>query len=270
MILPVQKWYKAIFTRKSRRNFLSDNISHDSLAQLEKVCAALSSSISGVQAVVVSQNPYEVFKGIVGSYGKITGAPAYVAFVGNMNDPNVQEKAGYLGEGVILEATALNLATCWVGGFFKPEAVANQINLEGNERVLAVSPIGYVKQEYSIQEKLMSSMVSSKKRKDLSNLLLEQSSYSLEGWKKTALEAARLAPSAVNRQPWRFSVGDSYIKVSIDTPRDTKGISRRLDCGIAMLHLELGAMYAGVKGSWEYLTDPDVAIYKIGSVRDEL
>jgi len=262
LILPVQRWYEAIFIRKSRRNFLSDNVAHDSLAQLEKACTELNDSILGARAVVVNKNPHEVFKGIVGSYGSIIGAPAYVAFIGYMSDPNVQEKAGYLGEGVILEATALNLATCWVGGFFKPEAVAEQVNIGSNEKILSVTPIGYVKQEYSFQEKLMSRMVSSKKRKDLNVLLLEQQSQNLEDWQRTALEAARLAPSAINRQPWRFSVGDSYIKVSLDTPKDTKGISRRLDCGIAMLHLELGAIYAGIEGSWEYLKDPDVAIYR--------
>ena len=269
LILPVQKWYEAIFTRKSRRSFLSDNISHDSLTQLEKVSNELNNSISGARAVVINQDPSEIFSGIIGSYGKnITGVSAYVAFIGNMGDPNVQEKTGYLGEGIILEATALNLATCWVGGFFKPEAVAKQINIDSDERVLAVSPIGYVRQEYSFKEKLMSSMVSSKKRKNLEDLLLEQPSQGLEEWQKTALEAARLAPSAINRQPWRFTVGDNHIKVSIDTPKDTKGISRRLDCGIAMLHLELGAMHAGVKGKWEYLaTDPGVAIYfKIGDL----
>jgi len=262
LILPVQRWYKAIFVRKSRRSFLSDNIPHDSLIQLEKVCTELNSIILGARAVVVNQNPQEVFKGIVGSYGSITGAPAYVAFIGDMNDPNVQEKTGYLGEGVILEATVLDLATCWVGGFFKPEAVAEQIKIDNNEKILSVTPIGYVKQEYSFQEKLMSGMVSSKKRKDLNNLLLKQPSQNLKDWQKTALEAARLAPSAINRQPWRFSVGDEEIKVSLDTSKDTKGLSKRLDCGIAMLHLELGAMYAGIEGSWEYLKDPDVAIYK--------
>ena len=263
MILPVQRWYEAIFVRKSRRNFLNDDISHDSLIQLEKVCTELNSSILGARAVVVNQDPSEVFKGIVGSYGSIIGAPAYVAFIGDMDDANVQEKTGYLGEGVILEATALSLATCWVGGFFKEETVAGQIEIGSNEKVLSVTPIGYVKEEYSFQEKLMSRMVSSKKRKDLNVLLPEQSSHNLEDWQKRALEAARLSPSAINRQPWRFSVGDGYIKVSMDTPKDTKGISRRLDCGIAMLHLELGAMSSGVKGSWEYLTDPGVAIYKI-------
>jgi len=69
---------------------------------------------------------------------------------------------------------------------------------------------------------------------------------------KKALEAARLAPSAVNRQPWRFFLGENAIAVSLDKVRDTDKISRRLDCGIAMLHLELGARHSGVAANWTY------------------
>ncbi|KUO53525.1 MAG: nitroreductase [Desulfitibacter sp. BRH_c19] len=266
MNYPVKKWYNAIFTRKSRRKFLNKKISLEFMSQLKKVSTELNHTMSGARVVIVEENPDEVFKGIVGSYGKITGAPAYVAFVGDMNDQNVQEKVGYLGEALILEATSLNLATCWVGGFFKPEAVASHIKIDNHEKVLAVTPIGHVQQEYTMQEKLMSGMSSSRKRKDLNILLPKSSPENLEEWEKTAIEAARLAPSAVNRQPWRFALENNAIKVSMDNFKGTYNISKRLDCGIAMLHLELGAMYSGVKGTWDYLPDPDVAIFKVEGI----
>ena len=60
----------------------------------------------------------DVFRGIVGSYGRIDNAPAYVAFIGDIYSSHVQEAVGYTGEGIILEATALDLGTCWVGGLF--------------------------------------------------------------------------------------------------------------------------------------------------------
>jgi hypothetical protein len=41
----------------------------------------------------------------------------------------------------------------------------------------------------------------------------------------------------------------------IDKGRDTYKISRRLDCGIAMLHLELGARHAGINGNWTFSPD---------------
>ena len=90
------------------------------------------------------------------------------------------------------------------------------------------------------------------KRKPLRDLMTGTPKYD---WIKTALEAARLAPSAVNRQPWRFILGDSSISVSLDKNRDTYKIARRLDCGIAMLHLELGARHAGIVGGWTFPPD---------------
>ncbi|MBM3310011.1 MAG: nitroreductase, partial [Candidatus Aminicenantes bacterium] len=84
----------------------------------------------------------------------------------------------------------------------------------------------------------------------------------LEGWPLKALEAARLAPSATNRQPWRFEVGDGSITVRIDGGREGGRFSKRLDCGIAMLHLELGARAAGVDGRWVFLPAPAVARFE--------
>jgi hypothetical protein len=47
----------------------------------------------------------------------------------------------------------------------------------------------------------------------------------------------------------------------------TKGaegnISRRLDCGIAMLHFEVGARLMGALGRWEILQAPEVARYRV-------
>jgi len=81
------------------------------------------------------------------------------------------------------------------------------------------------------------------------------------GWVKSALEAARIAPSAVNRQPWRFRLEPDRITVSVDRPRFELGISKRLDCGIAMLHVEVAAMAEGVHGTWEFQESPMVATF---------
>jgi len=40
-------------------------------------------------------------------------------------------------------------------------------------------------------------------------------------------------------------------------------VSEQLDCGIAMLHIEVGAFYEGIKGNWVYLDDPEVARFKL-------
>lgn len=196
------------------------------------------------------------------AYGKIRNAPAYAAFIGEMDDRNVQEKAGRLGEFLILEATSLGLGTCWVGASFRPDAVRSQIELKSDEQVLAVSPLGFVKEQYSLEEKLMAGLVKSSKRKSLEELWLEKPIGPVPRWISTSLEAARLAPSAVNRQPWRFSVEDKSIKLSVDNVKDSYHISKRLDCGIAMAHVEIAAVHSGEAGIWEYLSNPGVARFK--------
>jgi hypothetical protein len=82
-------------------------------------------------------------------------------------------------------------------------------------------------------------------------------------WVKSALDAARLAPSAVNRQPWRFYIEPDSITVSMDNPSFNLGISKRLDCGIAMLHIEVAALDNMVKGEWQFLENPNVARYRV-------
>ena len=84
-------------------------------------------------------------------------------------------------------------------------------------------------------------------------------------WARAGVELARIAPSAMNRQPWRFArAEDGSLLVSFEGS-DTPVISKRLDCGIAMLHFELGAREAGAAGSWELLSGRDVAHWMPGA-----
>jgi hypothetical protein len=78
-------------------------------------------------------------------------------------------------------------------------------------------------------------------------------------WMRAALAAARLAPSAYNRQPWRFQLEPDSITVSAADLRYDFGFSVRLDCGIAMMHIEVAALDSGAHGMWEPLESPHVA-----------
>ncbi|UCH03982.1 MAG: nitroreductase family protein [Candidatus Thorarchaeota archaeon] len=258
MDFPIDAWYDAIFLRHSQRKY-SGKVPNDEVTRrIEEVCAEFR-PFSGARAVLVKEPANDVFKGAVGPYVlRVTEAPYYIAFVANMNAPNIQAITGYLGEGVILEATSLGLNTCWVGGFFRRNAVLKQIDLHDDERVLAITPVGYSKQ------KLDRVGGSSKRyrRKSLDRLIVS-GELDDNKWIETALEAVRIAPSAANRQPWRFQISNDSVTVLANSRREGLGVSRKLDCGIAMLHLELGALTAGSKGSWEFLQYPGVARYKV-------
>ena len=263
MDIPFSTWHRAIEKRRSRRRFDPNvPIAPEAMAALDNVCNRFA-PFPQARSRLVTGSIESVFKGIIGSYGRVRGAPAFIAFIGDMDDPFVQEKVGYTGEGIILEATALGLGTCWVGGFFKPEVVASLIDVSDKERVLAVTPVGYARRSESWEERSMSRFGRSHSRLPLSRLVRGLPREKWPGWANVSLEAARLAPSAANRQPWGFDVQDDGVTVFVRTGGPEFNVSKRLDCGIAMLHLEVAAASCGCKGGWEFLPSPQVAKFKI-------
>ena len=259
MNFPVERWYESIFSRRSRRRYDKRGLEPDMVSHLREYTNDLNNFTGGARVVLVTESPEKVFKGIIGSYGQIKGAPAYAAFRGDAHNQYVQEIIGYMGECFILEATSLGLGTCWVGGFFDSGVVKSQVAVAENEKVFAVTPVGFSVKENNTEEKLVSGIVTAHKRKDLKALCRGIPREQWPDWVNTALEAARLAPSAINRQPWRFLVEKDAVTISVDSAFLQLGVSKRLDCGIAMLHLELGARMKGIKGEWESLNSPDVA-----------
>jgi nitroreductase len=265
MDIPFSTWHPAIEKRRSRRHFDPKlRIPPETLAALDRVCNQFA-PFPQARSRLVTESVESVFKGIVGSYGRVRGAAAFIAYVGNMDDPFVQEKVGYTGEGIILEATALGLNTCWVAGFFRREIVASLMDVSDKERVLAVTPVGHAQQSESWEEKLMSRFGRSHNRLPLSRLIRGLPEEKWPDWVNVSLEAARLAPSAANRQPWGFDVQEDGITAFVRTGGPEFNVSKRLDCGIAMLHLEVAALSSGHKGEWEFLPSPQVAKFNVRS-----
>lgn len=107
MDIPFSRWYPAIEKRRSRRHFDTCRlVEPDKLSALDGVCKQFM-PFPSARSCLVTEFGEGIFKGIVGSYGKVKDAPAFIAFIGNMDNPSVQEEVGYTGEGIILEATAL-------------------------------------------------------------------------------------------------------------------------------------------------------------------
>jgi nitroreductase len=262
--IPYSRWNAAIPFRRSRRQYDSQPLDPGELERLREVCRDFR-PFPGARADVLTESPDRILRGAVGPYGKVKGAPALIAFTGTMDDPHVQEKLGYTGEGIILEVTAMGLGTCWVGGFFRPKVAASVVGIARNEKVLAVTPVGQAVERPTREEVLMTGFGLNHRRKPLRQMVTGLDREIWPRWVETALEAARIAPSAVNRQPWRFHVEPDCITVSVDSPRINLGISKRLDCGIAMLHIEVAALASGVGGEWELLEAPHVARFNVGS-----
>lgn len=254
---PWERWHAAIGDRHSIRSFNGQPLGEADLKRLSELAAGLSGPAA--RAVLATEAAESVFRGLVGSYGKIRRAPAYAAIIGNTGSPSFLERAGYIGEGIVLEAVSMGLGTCWVAWTYRPDVVARVAELKTGEKALAVIAIGHPLGAAPMRDRMIKKIQKSHERKELGQLTGGLPEEEWPPWAMAALDAARLAPSAVNRQPWHFQVEEDAVTVSVDNLKDSFGIPKRLDCGIAMLHLEAGARHAGVRGRWEHLEAPKVA-----------
>jgi nitroreductase len=249
-----ERWRGAASKRVSRRRFDPRPVRPEDLASLAGQCAAFR-PFGSARAELVRQASEDLFRGVVGGYGAVKGAPSCLVFVGA---EGAAAEVGYVGEAAVLEATALGLGTCWVAGLFRPQRARDLARVAPGERVFAVSPVGIPVGRKSMEERLMSAVARSRSRRPATDIA--PGVHMWPEWAAWGIAAARLAPSAVNRQPWRFRREGDAVVVSVDGP-DTHGIPKRLDCGIAMVHFEAGARSAQRAGRWEFRPPPDVAAY---------
>ncbi|NWF95734.1 MAG: nitroreductase family protein [Candidatus Thorarchaeota archaeon] len=256
MSLSTHRWYTAISLRHSVRRYTGEAVPDDILDSLDRLIAEFR-PFRGARAVLVRTPSRQFVRRFIGVLDK-SGVVHYVAFLGDMTNLHVQEVTGYIGEAVVLEATALGLNTCWIAALLRKESIAREVGAGPNEQVLAITPVGYAENESERVESLRRGPARPHNRKPLEKLVIAGDATQND-WSQSALEAARLAPSAVNRQPWRFSIDDRSITVSAAELRYSFGVSPRLDCGIATLHLQLGAMIKGVECRVDFLEPPDVA-----------
>lgn len=247
-------WYEAIDRRISRRRFTDGPIPTDIAQQLGEFCAGFR-PFSSARAVFVGNAPDGLFTGLIGSYGSVVGARSAALFVGTQGS---EMDVGYVGEAFILEATRLGLDTCWLAGAFSRKRAASLCELSPGERVPAIAAVGIAEEKQSFSERSTRSFVRASNRLSLGEIAPGASPGAWPDWAFAAIQAARMAPSGGNKQPWRFRLEDGALVLSCaEHPYPTA----KLDLGIAMLHAELGAEHAGVEGSWEKLEGTDVARY---------
>ena len=247
------RWFEALPGRRSRRAYDGTPPDPERMQALVRTAETFK-PFDDARTVVVEQIPPNLFTGLIGSYGKVTGAVSALVFIVDSTSPTGPEHCGYTGEGVVLEASALGLATCWIAGSFSKSVSRDLVTLKEGEIVRAVSPVGMPTGALSGTERLLFRQARPKFRRPLDDIAPGHTSW--PAWAAEGALAARVAPSAMNRQPWRFRYADGAVVVSASGAAPGLG---RLDCGIAMLHFELGARSEGVDGAWEPMQAPDVA-----------
>lgn len=211
--------------RHSVRRYLPKPISEETKQQLLQEIAACNEQ-SGLHIQLVTQEP-KAFTGLL-SYGKFSGVENYLVMAGRPSE-SFEERVGRYGEHLVLFAQSLGLNTCWVGMSYRK--VNDAFTLLDGEKVRCVIAIGYGEtQGHSHKIKAVS---------QVSNATESSPTWFVQG-----VEAALLAPTAINQQKFRFELqpqqGEAKPVVKAKTTFSMVGYTK-IDLGIAKLHFEIGA-----------------------------
>ena len=194
------------------------NVLNEKIAELNKL---------GNLHIQLIQNEPKAFQGKLAKYGKFSGVRNYLVMAGKKAD-DLNERIGYYGEQLVLMAQTLGLNTCWVGLSYSK--VPGTYVLEDGEKIACYIALGYGENQ-GVGHKV-------KTVEQVSN-----ASDVTPSWFKKGVEAALLAPTAVNQQKFSFELVDR--KNGRPQVIAKKGFSMigysQLDLGIVKCHFEIGA-----------------------------
>jgi nitroreductase len=172
---------EAIQARHSVRKYKDEPISEDVLAILRNKVWEVNRE-AGLHVQLVTGEP-KAFSGIM-AYGSFSGVTNYFVMAGKKGD-DLDEKIGYYGEQLVLLAQTLGLNTCWAGVSYSK--IPGTYELEDGEKIGCYIALGYGQTQGSGHKV--------KDVRDISN-----ASDLTPKWFRKGVDAALLAPTAVNQQ----------------------------------------------------------------------
>ena len=216
---------EAIEARHSVRAYKDQPLTEEVVNALNEKIAELN-RVGNLHIQLILNEP-KAFQGKLAKYGKFSGVRNYLVMAGKKGD-DLNERVGYYGEQLVLLAQTLGLNTCWVGLSYSK--VPGTYVLEEGEKIACYIALGYGETQ-GVGHKV-------KTIEQVSN-----ASDVTPSWFKKGVEAALLAPTAVNQQKFSFELAgrkDGRPQVVAKKGFSMIGYAQ-LDLGIAKYHFEVGA-----------------------------
>ena len=196
---------------------------------------------------------------MIGSYGLVQNPPHLLVGVLPEESNTARLDLGYVLEQVVLEATRLGLGTCWVTGSYDAQRAGDAVGLASEEVAAVVCALGYPTKAHwgRFHSHAVRRLAGGHRRKPLTEIVFSGrwgEPWSPDGADQVlvaALEHARLAPSATNRQPWRFIVKPDRVVLALVRPAP-------IDGGIVMAHFALASTALERGGWWEVRLGDDI------------
>lgn len=203
--------------RHSVRKYLEKPIPEEIRARLSAYAAELNTA-GGLNMQILYDEP-ECFGARRARYGSFENCANYISIVGK-KAPDLDERAGYYGELLVLKAQELGLNTCWAALTHGK----SKASLSAGETEVIIIALGYGQTAGNAHK--------SKAPEEVSNV----TEYSPE-WFRLGVEAALLAPTAVNQQRFRIELNGRRVQAKTVLI----GPCIRIDLGIVKCHFALAA-----------------------------
>ena len=254
--------YDSIKNRRSVRTFDGKKLSEEHVNELMDYAKSVNNPYN-IEIEWFILDPKE--NGLTSAV--IVDAPLFIA--GKMKRVEHAEEAfGYSFEKIILFATSLGIGTTWIAGTMNRDAFEKAVGLKEDEVMPCVSPLGYAGKKMSLREKMMRQAIKADKRLELSSLFFDGGfdkplSLDDKDYLKKACASVQLAPSAVNKQPWRVVILDNkafFFEKQKNGFQSKSGWDiQKIDLGIALCHFELGLAEEGKEAILTF-DAPDIEI----------
>ena len=209
---------EAIKARHSVRQYTRRPIDGEILEALENEIRSINER-SGLSIRLVLNDPNAV-KGLWASYGAFENADNYFALAGPDTD-DLYPLCGYWGERLVLLAETLGLSTCWIAGSYKKGKVRERLN--GGEKLAAIISVGYAAKP-------------GKPHRSKTYEQVTETVGPVPDWFFAGVEAALLAPTAINQQKFRILLRDGQPALQVLT-----GPYAKIDAGIVQYHFEVAS-----------------------------
>ncbi len=209
---------QAIRERHSVRTYQDKKLTAEDEAKLRKVIEDVNRE-SGLE-FELAPDAGKTFTKLLNRALGLGSAPAVIACMGKDCD-ELDEKIGYWGEKIVLSAQMMELNTCWAGTFSREKI---PVTVKEGNRLAIVIAVGYGANSGRVRK--------SKEAGQVSNCV-----ETSPEWFKRGVEAALLAPTAVNQQKFEILLSDDGT-VSFT---DKGGILSKIDLGIIRYNFEVGA-----------------------------
>ena len=254
---------KTIMDRRSVRSYDGKGLTEEEKLKIRKFADSVETPF-GIKA------KYKILE--AADYGLtspvLTGVETYIAGKTEVK-PYADLSFGYGFEKILLYVIEeLGLGTVWIAGTMNRAAFENAMDLEENEIMPCMSPLGHTAKKMSVRETLMRKGVKADSRLPYDMLFFEGDfTRPITGVKygelKECLETVRWSPSAVNKQPWRVVISGNMIHFYEHHDKgyvQPNGMDlQKVDLGIAVCHFDLALGEKNIKHSIA-IEDPGISL----------